>query len=192
MKKRTLAVVFVIFLILTYGFGFNLLCSYNLQSTFSVYSFYDEKITPLIVGVFIAAVTALCIFGGGKRIVKITGLLVPFMGIIYVLVTILVMILNVTYLPTVFREIFKDAFDFKSIGAGIAGAEYVQRAMHKTLGNFGPIFITFAMVLFAFTTLIGNLYYVDNGLKYLHNEKTPSKLFMTLFHILCNEVEYWK
>jgi len=171
MKKRTLAVVFVIFLILTYGFGFNLLCSYNLQSTFSVYSFYDEKITPLIVGVFIAAVTALCIFGGGKRIVKITGLLVPFMGIIYVLVTILVMILNVTYLPTVFREIFKDAFDFKSIGAGIAGAEYVQRAMHKTLGN---------------------LYYVDNGLKYLHNEKTPSKLFMTLFHILCNEVEYWK
>ena len=35
LKNRVLAVVFSVFLIVTYGFGFNMLASYNLQSTFS-------------------------------------------------------------------------------------------------------------------------------------------------------------
>ena len=39
LKNRPLAMVFSVFLILTYGFGFNMLASYNLQSTFSSYSF---------------------------------------------------------------------------------------------------------------------------------------------------------
>ena len=51
--------------------------------------------------------------------------------------------------------------------------------------NFGPIFITVAMVLFAFTTLIGNLYYVDNALAYLNKKRRPSKKFMTAFYIVC-------
>ena len=39
LKSRPLAIAFTIFLILTYGIGFNMLASYNLQSTFSSYSF---------------------------------------------------------------------------------------------------------------------------------------------------------
>ena len=46
LKCRPLAIVFSILLILTYGVGFNMLASYNLQSTFSVFEFYDAKITP--------------------------------------------------------------------------------------------------------------------------------------------------
>ena len=45
-KNRPLAIVFSVFLILTYGVGFNMLASYNLQSTFSSYKFYDAKVTP--------------------------------------------------------------------------------------------------------------------------------------------------
>lgn len=41
------------------------------------------------------------------------------------------------------------------------------------------------MVLFAFTTLIGNLYYVDNALAYLNKKRAPSKRFMTFFYIAC-------
>lgn len=40
LHSRPLALVFSVFLILTYAFGFNMLASYNLQSTFSSYSFY--------------------------------------------------------------------------------------------------------------------------------------------------------
>ena len=69
--------------------------------------------------------------------------------------------------------------------AKIAGAEYVQRAMSSTFGAFGPAFITISMILFAFTTLIGNLYYVDTGLAYLNKNKMPGKKFMVAFRILC-------
>ena len=63
------------------------------------------------------------------------------------------------------------------------GAPYVQAALSAVFGSVGPIFITVAMVLFAFTTLIGNLYYVDNALAYLM-KKVPSKQFMVVFRIV--------
>ena len=53
----------------------------------------------------------------------------------------------------------------------VAGAPYVQNALSTVFGVLGPIAITFAMVLFAFTTLLGNLYYVDNVLAYLNGKK---------------------
>ena len=43
---RPLAIVFCVAMILTYAFGFNMLASYNLQSTFSVFSFYEAKMSP--------------------------------------------------------------------------------------------------------------------------------------------------
>ena len=41
LHNKALAIAFAIALIVTYAGGFNLLASYNLQSTFSVYGFYD-------------------------------------------------------------------------------------------------------------------------------------------------------
>ena len=67
--------------------------------------------------------------------------------------------------------------------ADIAGAQYVQQSVSSVLGGFGPIFITIAMVLFAFTTLLGNLYYCDNCLAFIL-KKTPAKQFMTGFRIV--------
>lgn len=50
LHNRPLALAFSAFLILTYGFGFNMLASYNLQSTFSSYRFYDPAWSPWIIG----------------------------------------------------------------------------------------------------------------------------------------------
>ena len=252
-----LASVFCVFLIATYAVGFNLLCSYNLQSTFAAYSFYDEKTTPLVIGGILAVLTGYCLLGGGKRIVKITGLIVPIMGLAYVVISMIVIVVNIKNIPNMFVMIFKDAFDFKAIFSGIAGscviygikrglysneagvgsapnasasakvshpvkqglvqtlsvyidtlllctatalmclssgverseavsgAPYVQNAISTVFGKIGPTFITVAMVLFAFTTLLGNLYYVDNALIFLNKKKQPSKLFMRCFHIAC-------
>ena len=63
------------------------------------------------------------------------------------------------------------------------GAPYVQAALSASFGAAGPIFITVAMVLFAFTTLIGNLYYVDNALAYLLGH-VPSRTFMAAFRLI--------
>ena len=96
LKCRPLAIVFSILLILTYGVGFNMLASYNLQSTFSVFNFYDGNVTPWIIGGIVALLTAFCLLGGGNRIAKITGVLVPIMGVAYILVALVVVAINVT------------------------------------------------------------------------------------------------
>ena len=70
----------------------------------------------------------------------------------------------------------------------LSGAPYVQAALGTVFKNFGPVFITIAMILFAFTTLLGNLYYVDMGLAYLNGKKLPGKVFMTIFHLICAAV----
>lgn len=260
LHKHKLALLFCICLIATYGLGFNLLCSYNLQSTFIDYSFYDPTMTPLIVGALLALFTAYCLFGGGKRIVKMTSTIVPLMGVSYVIICLIVILMNIFYVPSMFMLIFQNAFDFQSIAGGVAGscmiygikrglysneagvgsapnasasamvshpakqglaqtlsvyidtlllctatalmclstgvtrnaavsgAPYVQNAIFSVFGPIGPIFITVAMVLFASTTLIGNLYYVDNALIFLNNKKKPSKRFMNIFYVFCSIV----
>ena len=255
--KPLIAAVFCVFLIATYAFGFNLLCSFNLQSSFEAYSFYDKHTTPVIVGLILAVLVGFCIMGGGKRIIKMAEKIVPFMGIAYVLISLIVIGFNIKNVPHMFVLIFEDAFDFRSIFGGLAGscmvlgikrglysneagvgsapnasasanvshpvkqglvqtvsvyidtillctatafmclssgtpyhegvsgAMYVQNAISTVFGSAGPIFITVAMVLFAFTTLLGNLYYVDNALIYLNKKKKPSKHFMTGFYLVC-------
>lgn len=115
LHSKTAATAFVVFLLLTYSFGFNLVCSYNVQSTFSVYSFYDPAITPAIIGAILALLVAFCILGGGKAIEKAASFLVPFMGVAYVLVTLFVVLTNLSELPRVIFTILEDAFDFKAI-----------------------------------------------------------------------------
>ena len=257
LHHRWLGIVFTAFLISTYAFGFNLLCSYNLQSTFETYSFYNPSVTPWLIGVILAVLVGICFFGGGKRIVKTTGVLVPLMGIFYVLIAYIMLVVHYDMIPSVVVAIMRDAFDFEAIGGGIAGsclmygvkrglysneagvgsapnaaaaahvshpvkqglaqvlsvyidtiilctatalmclvsgvpgtaenagAMYVQQAVSTTFSAAGPVFITVAMALFAFTTLLGNLYYVHNAIAYINKKKMPDKKVMAIIHIAC-------
>lgn len=254
LKNKALATLFSVCLILTYGVGFNMLASYNLQSTFSAYSFYDPQVSPWIIGLILAAIVCYCLMGGGKRIINAITLIVPFMGMAYILVALGITLWNAPVLPGIFKEIITNAFDFEAIFGGftgscvmygikrglfsneagvgsapnasasaevthpvkqglvqvlsvfidtilicsatgfmcmasgvdpteaLSGAPYVQASIQASLGSFGPIFITAAMILFAFTTLLGNLYYVDVTFRYILG-KTPGKVFNTVYYI---------
>ena len=259
LHNRPLALLFAVSMTLTYAGGFNMLASYNLQSTFSGYSFYNPTVTPWVIGGILAVLVGYCLMGGGKRIVQVTSAVVPFMGILYIAVALIVTLLHINLLPSVLVKIFAEAFNFSAIFGGfsgscvmygikrglfsneagvgsapnaaaaaevshpvkqglvqmlsvfidtlllctctalmclcsgveptaeLAGAPYVQAALQNALGGFGPIFITISMVLFAFTTLLGNFYYVDNLLIYIMN-KVPSKQFMLCFRIVASLV----
>ena len=58
--------------------------------------------------------------------------------------------------------------------ADMAGMAYVQAAMNNVFGTAGVVFITVALILFAFTTLLGNYYFAETGMAYLCG-KTPVK-----------------
>ena len=67
--------------------------------------------------------------------------------------------------------------------ADIAGAPFIQQALSQTFGNVGPVFIAVAMILFAFTTLLGNFYYIENCFFFLLGRQ-PSKTFMNCVRIV--------
>ena len=67
--------------------------------------------------------------------------------------------------------------------ADAAGAAYVQACTGAALGSFGPIFITVAVCLFAFTTLIGNYYYTEGCLRFIM-KKEPGKAFMLVYRLI--------
>lgn len=122
LKQRWLGVIFAVILILTYVVGYNMLASFNTQDTFKTFGFYDASTTPLIIGAILAVLFAICVLGGGKRLTNITGVLVPVMGLIYIVVSLIVVILNISNLPLVLKNIFVSAFDFKAIFGGFAGS----------------------------------------------------------------------
>ena len=122
LKNKTIGMIFAIILILTYMVGFNMLAAYNVSSSFSTYDFWNPTVTPIILGVILAALTALSIFGGGKKLSEITAYLVPIMSVAYIIIALFVIIKNITLVPSMFASIFKNAFDFKAIFGGFTGS----------------------------------------------------------------------
>ena len=78
-------------------------------------------INPAITGMFIIALLGLIIFGGVKRISRAAELIVPFMAIGYILVSLVIILANITELPGVIALIFKSAFGAEPIFGGILG-----------------------------------------------------------------------
>ncbi len=122
LKARSLGVFFSILIIITYAVGFNMLASFNVQASFENFGFYNEKVTPVIVGLVLAILFAACVIGGAKRLSKVTGIMVPIMGVIYIAVSLIVMLVNYKNIPAMFSMIFENAFDFKAIFGGFAGS----------------------------------------------------------------------
>ena len=122
LKKHWIGVLFAVTLILTYMGGFNLVASFNIADSFRAYSFFDPKNTPLAVGVVLALIFAAAVFGGSRQISKITGVLVPVMGIFYLAVSLFIVVTHYQAIPQMFADIFGNAFDLQAIFGGFAGS----------------------------------------------------------------------
>lgn len=109
LKNKGVGLLFAVILIATYMGGFNMLASFNVSSSFATYGFYDPKATPMIIGVILAVLMALSIFGGGKKLSEITSVLVPIMSVLYISIAIIVIVKNIGLMPQVFGSIFKGA-----------------------------------------------------------------------------------
>ena len=78
--------------------------------------------TPKVIGIILAILFGIIVIGGAKRLIKVTGVMVPVMGVIYVAVSLLVLALNIFNIPAMIVWIFKSAFDFHAIFGGFAGS----------------------------------------------------------------------
>ena len=105
-----MGLIFSVLITITFGFVFNAVQANTISEAFQT-AFGMDK---LVMGLLLAAVSALIIFGGVHRIAKVSEVIVPILAVAYVLVAIVVIILNIKEIPHVFNLIISNAFDFSS------------------------------------------------------------------------------
>lgn len=106
---------------------FGALAGFGIGNTIQANSVADVlsssfDVPPLLTGLVIAALVAMVLIGGIKRIAHVAGNLVPFMAIAYVLAGIVILGLHVDKIPDAFELIFVHAFTPIAATGGFAGA----------------------------------------------------------------------
>ncbi|THG79950.1 alanine:cation symporter family protein [Pseudomonas sp. A-1] len=247
--QRWMAVLFSVLLLVTFGFGFNALQSFTVAS-----SLQDAFGVPTIAsGVVLAAIMALIVFGGIKRIASMADVLVPIMAVSYIGMALFVVGSNISEVPATLALIVKSAFGLEeafagSVGAAIlmgvkrglfsneaglgsapnvaavadvphpaaqgivqslsvfidtilvctstaliillsgvyqpgtemAGVVLTQTALAALVGEWGRIFVSLALLLFVFTTLVYNYYLGENALGFFSQKPALVKVYRAL------------
>ncbi|GEN24003.1 AGCS sodium/alanine/glycine symporter [Halomonas cupida] len=236
-----MAGLYSVLLLLTFGFAFTALQSYAVATSFG-----DAFGVPVLYsGIALAIVVGLIIFGGIKRIARVSEYLVPFMAGAYLLIAFVVLALNITEVPGVIALIVKSAFGLEpAIGGGIgaaimmglkrglfsneaglgsapnvaavayvphpanqgivqafsvfidtvvicsatafmillsgiydpasgndvAGIALTQAALADHVGEWGRVFVSLALLMFAFSTILYNYYLGENSLNFFSRD----------------------
>lgn len=240
LNRRWMGILFAILITLCFGLVFNSVQANTITVAFE--STYG--INRAVLGLIIAAVFAIIIFGGIKRVARFTEWIVPIMAVIYILLALYVVLTNITQLPAVFKQIFAGAFGLEqAIGGGIgaammqgikrglfsneagmgsapnaaatatvshpakqgliqalgvfvdtliicsctsmivlfssafthdnlSGIEIAQLALNQQVGVWAEHFLTISILLFAFSSLIGNYYYGETNIEFIRENKT--------------------
>ncbi len=244
--KKT-SIVYAIIIFLCYIGGFLAIQSNTIASSMKTYL----NITPAITGIVVAIISYFIISRGLKRIANFTSLLVPVMGIAYMVVALTIVVLKIDMIPNILSSIFHEAFNFKAFGwgaitsivigvqrgifsseAGLGtgavasgtsdtkypckqgyiqmlgvyfttfiictstvfviltsdinvngfvnpnGIEITLKALNNHLGSFGTIVLIFAILSFAFSTIISGYYYGESNLKYLDKKMNEKKILI--------------
>ena len=95
----------------------------------------NEDTAKLLLGISIAIITSLVIFGGIKRIGKVAGKLVPIMVVIYLLTVVTILILRFDAIPEIFSLIFTDAFSGNAVMGGALGALIITGVKRAAFSN---------------------------------------------------------
>lgn len=245
--NRKLGLAFSVIITLTFAFVFNSVQSNTIAQSLAATFRVDSSLT----GIILAALTAVIIFGGLKRIARFSAVIVPIFALGYIGVTLLVVLLNLEKLPGVLQLIFSDAFSLRNLAGGTLGATimtgarrglfsneagmgsapnaaataniahpvqqgYVQafsvfidtlvicsctafivmlgdyqafpglegialtqKTLTQELGSFGNYFISASVLLFAFTSIIGNYYYGQANVEFLTRKRWVMAFFRT-------------
>nr|WP_307775086.1 alanine/glycine:cation symporter family protein [uncultured Cetobacterium sp.] len=240
--QRKMGLIFSILIIVSFGFIFNAVQANTIAYSFA-HSFADMGIGRTHVGIGLTLFTTIIIFGGVQRVAKVSEVIVPVMGVAYILVAFFVIIKNFALLPDMFKLIFEGAFGIREftaggIGAvvmqgikrglfsneagmgsapnaaaaastshpvkqgfiqtlgvytttllicsatgfiiilsnaytieGLGGIELTQEALRTQVGGWGPHFITLCILLFAYSSIIGNYYYGETNIDFMSKNK---------------------
>ena len=141
LKARWMGILFAVILIVCFPFAFSSLQANTITATVSAtMGGEDLAWLPWVIGIAVALLTALVVFGGVRRIASVTQTLVPLMALGYLLLGLVVVGLHIDRLPVVFAEIFTQAWGFNEVVGATFGyivLTGVRRGMFSNEAGLG-------------------------------------------------------
>ena len=98
--------------------------------------FAGEQTLNLVLGIVLAVLAAIVLFGGVKRLGAVTEKLVPFMAVVYILACLAVIVYHADALPKVFHDIFVGAFTPNGVTGGAVGSVFLVISWGMKRGIF--------------------------------------------------------
>lgn len=132
------AIFFAIIISITYGLIFNSVQSNTISLSLQTAFGFDAT----IIGIVVAIISAIVIFGGLKRIAHVSEYLVPFMAGLYLLVALFITIYNITELPHILTVIFENAWGINSVAGATFGAAImtgIKRGLFSNEAGMGSV-----------------------------------------------------
>jgi len=110
--------IFSVSLIIAFGLVFNAVQANSIAGAME--GAFD--LPPMGIGIFVAILAGIVIFGGIRTIAKVAEYVVPIMAGLYLLVALYVIAVNISEVPHILGLIVKSAFGYEEALGGIAGA----------------------------------------------------------------------
>ena len=105
-------------------------------TSFNLIDADQVSVMKLMIGIIIALLVSVVLLGGIKRIGQVTEKLVPFMALLYIVLSVGVILLNIQNIPHVFRMIFEGAFSPKAVTGGLVGSLFISLKKGVSRGIF--------------------------------------------------------
>ncbi len=118
LRAKWLAVIFAVCAVVACG-----LFLPPVQSNGIAMSFANTfNVNPAWIGLGVALLIGIVIIGGVKRIANVAQVVAPFMAIIYILLSIVILVIHVSEVPAVFGDMVRSAFGLNEALGGILGS----------------------------------------------------------------------
>ncbi|MCY7778814.1 alanine:cation symporter family protein [Bacillus haynesii] len=131
LKNRWMGALFAVLITLSFGIVFNSVQSNTISVAFNN-AFGTDR---FMLGVILITVFGTIIFGGVKRIAKLSEYIVMFLAVLYIGVAFFVILTNISQLPDVFALIVKNAFGFEQAAGGALGAALMHGIKRGIFSN---------------------------------------------------------
>lgn len=136
LKKPWMGTLFAVLIIFTFAFAFNTVQSNTICAAFE----QAFQVEHTLMGIILTVLTLMIIFGGIQRIAKASSIIVPVMALGYILLAFVVVGMNITQIPDVFKLIVSSAFGWEQAfggGIGVAVMQGIKRGLFSNEAGMG-------------------------------------------------------
>ena len=129
--SKQMAWLFAVLITLTFGLSYNSIQSNTICDAMSHAFGWNH----VVVGVILAFMALLIVFGGIHRIAKVSSILVPVMAVGYLLLALFIVFSNISIFPDVFKLIVENAFGWNQAAGGAIGAAMMNGIKRGLFSN---------------------------------------------------------